>query len=143
MSVIFVNLKMTICSEIEHDGFLKVYRIAFEMSFPLRSVKIENKHIKKDPWITFSHDLGTRPNFFQINLNIQQNIRLVHLNCIIMFSMNWNQCWVKINTIWKKTWSIFKQAIGKQNDKTSLPLSFSINDQAVTNKLEAADGFND
>jgi len=52
MSVIFVNLKMTICSEIEHDGFLKVYRIAFEMSFPLRSVKIENKHIKKDPWIT-------------------------------------------------------------------------------------------
>ena len=34
----------------------------------------------------------------------------------------------------KKTWSILKQAIGKQNDKTSLPLSFSINGQTITNK---------
>ena len=43
----------------------------------------------------------------------------------------------------KKTWSILKQAIGKQNDNTSLLLLFSINGQTVTNKLEAADGFND
>ena len=39
----------------------------------------------------------------------------------------------------KKTWSILKQPTGKQNDKTSFPLSFSINGQTVTK----ADGFND
>jgi len=39
----------------------------------------------------------------------------------------------------KKTWSILKQAVGKENDKTSLPLSFSIYCQTVPNKLDTAD----
>ena len=42
----------------------------------------------------------------------------------------------------KKTWSILKQAIGKLNDKSSYPNSFIINNVSITDKQEAAEGFN-
>jgi len=42
----------------------------------------------------------------------------------------------------KKTWSILKQAIGKTNDKSGYPNSFTINNSTVTDKKNAAEGFN-
>ena len=42
----------------------------------------------------------------------------------------------------KKTWSILKQAIGKLNDKSSYPNSFTINNLSISDKQEAAEGFN-
>jgi len=42
----------------------------------------------------------------------------------------------------KKTWSIPKQAIGKLNDKFKYPDSFTINNLSITDKQEAAAGFN-
>ena len=41
-----------------------------------------------------------------------------------------------------KTWSILKQAIGKLNDKSSYPNSFTINNLWITDKQEAAESFN-
>jgi hypothetical protein len=42
----------------------------------------------------------------------------------------------------KKTWTILRQAIGKLNNKSSFPLTFLINDIAITDKFQAAEGFN-
>ena len=42
----------------------------------------------------------------------------------------------------KKTWSILKQAIGKLNNKSSFPHTFLVNDIPITDKLQAAEGFN-
>ncbi len=42
----------------------------------------------------------------------------------------------------KKCWTILKQAIGKLNDKSSLPHTFHVNNIQVTDKREIAEGFN-
>ena len=42
----------------------------------------------------------------------------------------------------KKCWSMLKYAIGKMNDKSSLPDSFKMNNQTYTDKAEIAEGFN-
>ena len=43
----------------------------------------------------------------------------------------------------KTMWSILKEAIGKQNNKTSVATSFSINGINVTDKSQIANSFND
>jgi hypothetical protein len=42
----------------------------------------------------------------------------------------------------KKCWSILKQAIGKMNDKSSYPQTFSINNTLIADKGQIAEGFN-
>ena len=42
----------------------------------------------------------------------------------------------------KQMWSVLKQAIGKQNNKSSLPDKFNINNMEISDKLEIANDFN-
>ena len=46
----------------------------------------------------------------------------------------------ELNT--KKTWTILRQAIGKLNDKSNYPNSFTINNTQITDKLQIAESFN-
>jgi hypothetical protein len=43
----------------------------------------------------------------------------------------------------KKSWSILKVAIGKRNDKSSLPEEFKINNNSVTDRSIIANNFNE
>ena len=42
----------------------------------------------------------------------------------------------------KRMWTVLKEAIGKQNDKTSIPLTFIIDNKLVSNKHEIVNSFN-
>ena len=42
----------------------------------------------------------------------------------------------------KRMWTVLKEAIGKQNDKTSIPLTFNIDNKLVSNKREIVNSFN-
>ena len=42
----------------------------------------------------------------------------------------------------KRTWSVLRNVIGKQNDKSNFPNEFIIDNQAVTNKSNIAKSFN-
>ena len=42
----------------------------------------------------------------------------------------------------KRMWTVLKEAIGKQNDKTSIPLTFNIDNKLVSNKHEIVNSFN-
>ena len=42
----------------------------------------------------------------------------------------------------KCMWIVLKEAIGKQNDKTSIPLTFNIDNKLVSNKREIVNSFN-
>ena len=142
------------CAENAYDQFMELYRMAFEKAFPLRSVKVHKKYIKKDPWITSGLLTSSRQKakLFSKKLNnpSEHNINAfkIYNNIFNKLKRNMKRLYYKSkldeNKLdMKKTWSILKQAIGKQNDKASLPVSFSINGQTVTNKLEVAGGFND
>ena len=41
-----------------------------------------------------------------------------------------------------KCWSILRHTIGKMNDKTSYPQTFTINNISITDKMQIAEGFN-
>ena len=42
----------------------------------------------------------------------------------------------------KKTWQLLRKAIGKQNNKLDFPITFSIENENVSNKMKIAESFN-
>ena len=75
----------------------------------------------------------------------------MYLNGIIILAINWNvitldyyKSMLDENKFdMKNMWSVLKQVNGKCNNKTTLHLSFAINERSVTNKLKVVDGVNE
>jgi len=141
------------CPNEAYNEFYRLYKSAFESSFPFRVFKINDSFIKREPWFTkgllisskrkgklFAKKLlkPTERNITEFKKFNNMFNKLKRAMKIKYFrdSLEENK-----NNI-KKTWVILKQAIGKINNKSSLPLSFLINDIPVTDKLQAAEGFN-
>ena len=133
---------------------MKLYKASFEKAFPLRLVKINKKYIKRDPWMTLGlltssrhkckllsnklkHPTEHNINMFKIYNNLYNKLKR-HMKLQYYTSVLSNN---KTDT--KKMWSILKEAIGKQNNKTSVTTSFFINGINVTDKSQIANSFND
>ena len=42
----------TECANHAYDTFLRLFKTAFNRAFPLKTIKVRTKYIKRDPWIT-------------------------------------------------------------------------------------------
>ena len=149
----FTKVLESSCPDHAYNIFIKLYLDVFDKCFPLREYKIISKHVKRQPWYTlglltsskkknklFSKKLS-KPTEYNIQTYKAYNIMYNKLKRKMKISyykniLDENKCNIK------KTWSILKQAIGKTNDKSGYPNSFTINNSTVTDKKNAAEGFN-
>jgi hypothetical protein len=141
------------CPNEAYNEFYKLYKTAFEATFPLQVFRINDTYIKREPWFTkgllisskrkgklFSRKL-LKPTERNITEFKQYNNTFNKLKRAMKIKYFSNSLEENKHNI-KKTWTILRQAIGKLNNKSSFPLTFLINDIAITDKFQAAEGFN-
>ena len=142
------------CPNKAYNTFVQLYMTAFDQSFPLRNVKANKKFIKRKPWMTpgLLNSSRTKAKLLTKKLNkpntlnidkyriynntyntIKRSMKVQYYNTMLKEN--------KYNI--KKSWSILKVAIGKRNDKSSLPHEFIINNNPVTDNSEIANNFNE
>ena len=149
----FQHVLAIMCPNEAYNEFYRLYKIAFETSFPFRVFRNNNTFIKREPWFTkgllisskrksklYSRKLH-KPTERNINEFKQYNNMFNKLKRAMKIKYFSNSLEENKNNI-KKTWIILRQAIGKLNNKSNFPHTFVINDIPVTNKLQAAEGFN-
>ena len=150
----FKNILQMECPNEAFNYFTMKYKAAFEVAFPLKSIKVNKKYIKREPWFTSGLLSSSRTrakllskklrdptenniNLFKIYNNIfnkaKRSMKMNYYNDIIQKN--------KFNM--KKKWSILRNIIGKQNDKSNFPPEFTIDGQLITNKSNIANAFND
>ena len=141
------------CTEKAFDTFMTLYMEAFEKAFPETSIKINKKFIKRDPWVTNGLLTSSRTKAKMLHKKLKiPNDRNIQSYKIFVRIYNKLKRTLKINYFSqildanksnsKKTWSILKQAIGKNNDKSSFPQSFSIDNENISDKGKIAEAFN-
>jgi hypothetical protein len=149
----FRDVLESTCPDESYNNFLRVYLNIFDKCFPLRDIKHRSKLMKREPWYTpglltsakkkaklfckklskpTEYNIKTYKTYNNMYNTLKRKMKIIYYKNILVEN--------KSNI--KKTWSILKQAIGKLNDKSSYPNSFTINNLSITDKQEAAEGFN-
>ena len=141
------------CPNKAYNAFLKLYLKVFNESFPLKKKKVIAKYIKRQPWFTSGLLTSSinKSKLFTLKLKkpTEDNIqKYKHYNNLYnklartMKSLYYRRTLEENKRNSKKTWSILKQALGKLNDKSTYPQTFSINNTPISDKVEIAEGFN-
>ena len=141
------------CPDWAYNKFMDIYLAEFDASFPMREVSSRAKFIKRQPWFTTGLLTSSinKGKLFSLKLHnpTDENIRKYKI-----YNKVFNKLKRKMKTLYFKTileenrnnsrkcWSILKSAIGKTNDKSSFPLSFTINNSKISDKSEIVEGFN-
>ena len=141
------------CPDLAYNKFMDIYLAEFDASFPMREVSSRAKFIKRQPWFTTGLLTSSinKGKLFSLKLHnpTDENIRKYKI-----YNKVFNKLKRKMKTLYFKTileenrnnsrkcWSILKSAIGKTNDKSSFPLSFTINNSKISDKSEIVEGFN-
>ena len=136
------------CPNKAFGEFIRLYENAFEKAFPLRSVRPNQKFIRREPWVTqglltssrkkarllvkklktpTEHNINYYKTFNQVFDKLKRQLKINYYKLIIeenRFNIN-------------KTWSIVKH-----NDKSSFPKEFIINNKPTSNKRLIAESFN-
>ena len=149
----FPALISNLCPNASYYKFMELYKKAFEMCFPLRTSKVVNRVIKREPWVTtgFLNSSRQKAKLFSKQL---QKPTLTNITTYKEYNRIFNRMKRALKNAYfrnsllenqhniRKTWSILKEAIGKHNNKTSFPQTFVINEIEVSDKNQIAEGFN-
>jgi len=142
------------CPEDAYNKFIDLYKMTFNVSFPLKSSLTKPHLTKREPWMTSALLTSSRniakllvkklqkPN--QTNIANYKN----HLNLFNKIKRKAKIDYYK-NILdenkqnSKVIWKILNKAIGSENDKSNFPTSFNINNKIVSDKSVIAEEFND
>ncbi len=132
---------------------MKIYRTEFEKAFPSKIEYKKGKYIKREPWITkgllisskkkdelfktklsnpTEHNIIQYKNFNRMLTKLMRTAKTQYYSQLIEDN--------KFNM--KKMWQILNKSIGKQNDKSTFPSSFTINNVQTSDKHKITEGFN-
>ena len=128
-----------------YNRFMELYKNIFDKAFPVTITKRNKKYIKREPWVTkgFLTSSRTKAKLLKTklkspsDLNIQryktfiQVYNKVKKNLKISYYKNVLE---KNKSSMKNTWSILKQAIGKQNKKSNIPQTLKVNNKNMSDK---------
>ncbi len=149
----FSTIEERECPNQAYDIFIDKYKTAFEAAFPLRLIGLNKKYIKREPWVTPGLLTSLRHKAKLLAMKLK-NPTERSIQKYKMYRNQYNkikrqmkrhffQSKLDINKrSIKNTWQILRQAINKQNDKSKLPSTFSIDGRNITNQFQIAEAFN-
>ena len=132
---------------------INLYKQPFDMAFPIRTIKVGSRNIKREPWMTagllnysrhksklFLKKLKkpTKKNILEYKIYLKLFNKIKRKARIFYYKTVLDQN--RHNT--KQTWNILKKAIGKENNNANFPQSFNIYNNTVRNKNDIAHAFN-
>ena len=150
----FSHILQINCPNESFNEFTAIYKCAFDKAFPLKSVKINKKYIKREPWVTSGLLTSSRTR----KKLLSNKLRNPTDNNILTFA-SYNNLYNKIKRAtkryyyhamlvenksnMKKTWTVLNEVIGRKNDKSNFPREFIIDGNSVSDKPIIAETFND
>ena len=141
------------CPDEAYTKFIDLYKKPFDIAFPLKTIKISNRNIKREPWMTKGL-LNSSRNKSKLLIKKLKKPTQANVTYYKTYVNIFNKAKRKAKIIYYKTkleenkqnskqlWTVLKQAIGKGNNKSNFPHSFNIENSTVSNKTEVADAFN-
>ena len=149
----FDNIKNLNCPDEAYSKFMELYLDYFNESFPLCEFKPNSNNLKREPW--FNDDLlvsaklknklyskklkkPTEPNIerYKDHLREYNKQKRITKNSYYRTMLDKNKHNIK------QSWIILKQAMGKNNDKSSYPNQFLIENKNISDKQDIANSFN-
>ncbi len=136
-----------------YDRFLELYLEAFEMAFPLKSINVPKKFVKQSPWITKGLTLSaiTKSELLKKKHKSPtiQNITKYTNYCTIYKSLlrrakssyYYSEFALAKNNM-KRSWSLIRSALNKQDTKEMLPNYFKHNNVIISDNKTIANKFN-
>lgn len=136
-----------------YNLFLENYLVAFNTAFPLKETKINNKFLKKEPWMT-EGILKSSINKSKLLKNKLKNPSDLNIHLYKEYCRLYNKVIRnakrayfadKLNVVKndsKKTWQVIRNALHKNPPSHLVPDSFNINGTIVTDKDKIATSFN-
>ena len=128
-------------------------RTPFEAAFPLRSTKSKSKHIKREPWMTEGL-IKSSKSLSKLFIKKVQKPTQLNIECYKTHLNIFNKAKRRAKITYYKTvieenkqnikemWKILNKAIGKENDKSGYPHSYTIDDCQVNDRDEISNAFN-
>jgi hypothetical protein len=141
------------CPNSAYDKFMSIYKTIFNETFPLLKTRFNKKYMKRDPWVSTGLLASARhkAKLFKKKLSkpTDENIKC-YKNYLNLFNKakrelkrNYYSHLLELNkNNMKNTWSVLKQAIGKQNDKSNWPQTFKIDNKYISGETEITNSFN-
>ena len=136
-----------------YNTFINLYQKAYNSACPEKLIKLSKKVLKREPWITSGIITSSKrkQKLYQTKLkhpndindaNYQEYCRAFNKIRRAAKSHYYSEMLHKYRNNTKKTWSILNKVIRKQNDKSSLPDTFKINNQNESNPQIISNEFN-
>ena len=132
---------------------MSIYADIFNEAFPLLKTRLHKKYTKREPWVSIGLLTSSRrkAKLFKKKLSkpTDENIKC-YKNYLNLFNKtkrelkrNYYSHLLEVNkNNMKNTWSVLKQAMGKQNNKSNLPQTFKINNKSISGETEITNSFN-
>ena len=132
----FSHILQINCPNESFNEFIAKYKSAFDKAFPLKSVKINNKHIKREPCVTpgllTSSRRATRTKLLtkklrnptDNNSHTFASYNNVYNKIKRATKANYYHAIIEDNKLnMKKTWTVLNEVIGRKNDKSNFPVN--------------------
>ena len=150
----FSHILQINCPNESFNKFISKYKNAFDKAFPLKSVKINNKYIKREPWITPGLLTSSRTrtklltkklrNPTNINIHTFSSYNNLYNKVKRATKANYYHVIIEENKFnMKKTWIVLNEIIGRKNDKSNFAQECIIGGNSVKDKTIIAESFND
>ena len=149
----FSPILLSGCPNEAYAKFIDLYKTPFETAFPLKTVKVRTRNIKREPWMT-SGLLNSSRHKSKLHMKKLKKPTQINIQEFKTYLKLFNKIKRKAKITYYKTiieenkhntkqiWKVLKKAIGKENNKASLPNSFNVENKSVSDKTEIASAFN-
>lgn len=150
----FSDILTSTCPKESYSSFHMLYTSAFYNAFPMKIIKPSRRYTKIHAWMTKGLLTSMRKKSKMYHKKVKKPTKentekyksYVNLYNKLKRQMKINYYNKEIsdnkNNI-KKTWTILKQALGKQNNQPKFPKLFTIENRLISDKKEIANSFND
>ena len=141
------------CPNTAYIEFMNIYQTEFGKAFPLVTARKKDKFTKREPWLTKGLLTSSRNKYRLFknklskptdnNIIKYKNYNRIYNRLMRTAKTQYYSQLIEENKFnMKKMWQILNKAIGKHNNKSTFPSTFTINNKEVSDKTKIAEEFN-
>lgn len=141
------------CPNTAYNKFMNIYIDLHNTAIPLLTSKSKNKYCKKDPWMTNGlikssktkiklHHKKLKKPTGENQLHYKTYLKIYNKTIRMAKKTYFAKAILDNRTNLRQTWKIINDIIQKKNDKSTLPDSFNINGNLITDPQTIVNEFN-
>ena len=141
------------CPNLAYDLFMDIFKKAMDTACPLKRIKINKKHMKREPWFTqgllisyrrkekLLHTKLRKPT--EDNVNIYKNYCRLYTKVVRTAKrLFYGEKFMEIKNDTKQTWNLIQKIVKKKGNATKSSDSFVVDQEEISDPKQIAEAFN-